>query len=139
MHNFIFIFLVFLSSFVYSNEIEILSDIPGDGLKIEEHFKLKVNYRGFLEDGTEFDNSYKKNQPFEFQYGLRQVIDGWEIGLEGMKIGGKRKIKIPPNLAYGKNGVGDLIPPNSTLIFEVELMDIKDDHNHDHSDPNHTH
>ena len=123
MHNFIFIFLVFLSSFVYSNEIEILSDIPGDGLKIEEHFKLKVNYRGFLEDGTEFDNSFKRNQPFMFQIGLRQVIQGWEEGLIGMQVGGKRSIKIPPNLAYGSTGINDLIPPNATLIFEIEIID----------------
>ena len=124
MNNFIYIFIfLFISNISFANDIEILSDIPGDGIKIEEHYKITVNYRGFLENGIEFDSSFKRNQPFIFQIGLRQVIPGWEIGLKDIRIGGKRKIKIPPNLAYGKNGVGDLIPPNSTLIFEIEIID----------------
>ena len=123
MNNFIYIFIfLFISNISFANDIKILSDIPGDGIKIEEHYKITVNYRGFLENGIEFDSSFKRNQPFIFQIGLRQVIPGWEIGLKDIKVGGKRKIKIPPNFAYGKNGVGDLIPPNSTLIFEIEII-----------------
>ena len=120
----IFCLFVFFYSFnSYSNEIEILKDIPGEGIEIKDHYKVKVNYKGTLENGIEFDSSYKRNQPFIFQIGLRQVIPGWEIGLKGMKIGGKRTIKIPPNLAYGDKGAGNLIPPNSTLIFEIEIID----------------
>jgi len=108
----------------YDNVV-ILSDVPGSGISIKNHYKITAHYIGTLEDGTEFDNSYKRNQPFVFQYGLRQVIDGWEIGLEGMKIGGKRKIKIPPSLAYGENGVKNLIPTNAYLIFEIEILNIE--------------
>ena len=120
----LFIFIL-LSFTISADEIEILSDIPGNGPEIKIHYKIKVNYRGFFEDGTEFDSSYKRNKPLEFQIGLRQVIPGWEIGLMGMKVGGKRILKIPPSLAYGVKGVGDLIPPNSTLIFEIEILNIK--------------
>ena len=104
--------------------IEILSDVPGTGPKILNHYKVSVHYRGFLEDGTEFDSSFKRNQPFVFQIGTRQVIQGWELGIQNMNVGGKRTIKIPPDLAYGKNGAGDKIPPNATLIFDVEFFII---------------
>ena len=107
-----------------NNKVVIISDIPGLGITIKNHYKITTHYIGTLEDGTEFDNSYKRNQPFVFQYGLRQVIEGWEIGLKGMKIGGKRKIKIPPNLAYGKKGVKNIIPSNAFLIFNIEILDI---------------
>jgi len=107
------------------NNIEILSDIPGTGKQIKNHYKLSVHYKGTLEDGTEFDSSYKRNKPFEFQIGLQQVIPGWELGLLGMQVGGKRVLKIPPSLAYGKNGAGDLIPSNATLIFEIEIIYIE--------------
>ena len=106
-------------------EIEILSEIPGSGIKIKNHYKITAHYIGTLDDGTEFDNSFKINKPIKFQIGLRKVIPGWDIALMGMQVGGKRKIKIPPSLAYGKKGVKDLIPPNSTLIFEVEIIDIE--------------
>ncbi len=119
------LFTLFYSIICFSNELEILSDISGDGLEIKEHYKVKVNYKGFLENGKEFDSSYKRNQPLVFQIGLRQVIQGWDEGLLGMKVGGKRTIKIPPNLAYGSNGIGDIIPPNATLIFEIEIIDAE--------------
>ena len=126
MNRLFVLFIFILISFTISaDEIEILSDIPGNGPEIKFHYKIKVNYRGFFEDNTEFDSSYKRNKPLEFQIGLRQVIPGWEIGLMGMKVGGKRILKIPPSLAYGEKGVGDLIPPNSTLIFEIEILNIK--------------
>jgi peptidylprolyl isomerase len=116
-------FILFISFNLYSEDIEILSDIPGTGIEIQNHFKVHVNYRGTLENGTEFDSSYKRNQPFIFQIGLRQVILGWEKGLMGMKVGGKRTIKIPSELGYGSKGAGQLIPPDATLIFELEIVD----------------
>ena len=115
-------FLSSISTFSFSKEIVILSDKPGEGLEIQNHFKVHVNYRGTLEDGTEFDSSFKRNKPFNFQIGLRQVIEGWEQGILGMKVGGKRTISIPPELAYGSTGAGELIPPNATLIFEIEIL-----------------
>ena len=120
----IIIFLFFISTSVYSNEIKILNDIPGQGNKIKNHDKITVNYRGTLLNGIEFDSSFKRNAPFTFQIGIRQVIEGWDKGLIGMKLGGKRTLRIPPNLAYGSKKIGDKIPANSTLIFEIEILEI---------------
>ena len=118
------ILIFFLISFkIIANNIEILSDIQGKGLEIKNHYKVHVHYRGFLENGEEFDSSYKRNEPLIFQIGLRQVIDGWEKGLIGMRVGGQRKIQIPPNLAYGSKGAGKIVPPNSTLIFDILIID----------------
>ena len=108
-----------------NKSIEILSEVYGLGDKIKNHYKISVHYVGTLEDGTEFDNTYKRNQPFVFQIGLRQVISGWEIALMGMQVGGKKKFKVPPSLAYGNSGAGDLISPNSSLIFDIEIINIK--------------
>lgn len=83
-----------------------------------------VHYTGTLEDGVVFDSSLTRGQPFEFQYGVGDVILGWDQGLQGMKIGEKRKLVIPSDYGYGANQVGP-IPPNSTLVFEVELLEIK--------------
>tara|TARA_Y100001970_G_scaffold294263_1_gene449438 strand:+ start:19238 stop:19972 length:735 start_codon:yes stop_codon:yes gene_type:complete len=131
----IFIFLFLLNSPLFASKIEILSDTPGTGPEIKNHYKVSVHYRGFLENGTEFDSSFKRNQPFVFQIGVRQVIPGWELGLMGMKVGGKRKLKIPPELAYGDNAVTDLIPANSTLIFEIEVISIQE-HKYINIEPN---
>ncbi len=132
-----FLLLFFISFFLTScsptindlsnndNQVSIVFDQIGEGQIIKNHYKVTVHYKGEFENGEVFDSSYKRNKPFEFQYGLRQVIEGWEIGLKGIKVGGKRKIKIPPNLAYGTKGIKKLIPPNSTLIFEIEILDIK--------------
>ena len=93
---FIFFVLIFFSFKIQANdnEIEILIDIPGTGIKIDNHYKIKVHYSGSLLDGKEFDSSFKRNKPFEFQIGLRQVIPGWELGINGMKVGCIRMIKI---------------------------------------------
>jgi FKBP-type peptidyl-prolyl cis-trans isomerase len=100
------------------NEIE-----PGDGPEAKHGSKLTVHYIGRLTDGTKFDSSYDRGKPFEVTLGTTRIISGFELGLTGMKKGGKRKITIPPEMAYGERGTGP-IPPNSTLIFELELVDI---------------
>jgi FKBP-type peptidyl-prolyl cis-trans isomerase len=85
---------------------------------------VTVNYNGTLVDGTKFDSSYDRNEPFEFQLGAGQVIEGWDKGFAGMKVGGKRKLTIPASMGYGDQAVGP-IPANSTLVFEVELLGVK--------------
>lgn len=84
-----------------------------------------MNYVGTLDNGTKFDSSYDRKTPFETKIGVGQVIKGWDEGIPGMKVGGKRRLTIPPDLGYSSTGAGDKIPPNSTLIFEVELLQIK--------------
>lgn len=95
----------------------------GDGETPETGALIEVDYHGTLEDGTVFDSSYDRGQPLQFQIGVGQVIPGWDEGVGSMQVGGKRKLIIPSDLAYGPNQVGP-IPPNSTLIFEVELLKI---------------
>ena len=119
-----FLFLLLYSSFLFSNEVQILSESIGDGLEVKNHSKLSVHYIGKLEDNTVFDSSYDRGQLFNFQIGVRQVILGWETGLLGMKEGGKRTIFIPYELAYGETGAGSLIPPKSNLIFEIEVIKV---------------
>jgi FKBP-type peptidyl-prolyl cis-trans isomerase len=85
---------------------------------------VSVHYTGWLTDGTKFDSSRDRGQPFSFILGTRQVIRGWDEGVAGMKVGGQRQLKIPPALGYGASGVGP-IPPNSVLVFDVELLDVK--------------
>ena len=103
-------------------EIEIIKE--GTGLEAKNGNKVSVHYTGTLENGTKFDSSLDRGEPFAFVLGTRQVIRGWDIGVEGMKIGEKRKLTIPSELAYGSRGVPGAIPPNATLIFEVELLEI---------------
>lgn len=85
---------------------------------------VKVHYTGWLENGTKFDSSVDRNQPFDFIIGVGQVVPGWDEGVMTMRVGGKRKLVIPPQLGYGASGAGGVIPPNATLIFEVELLDV---------------
>jgi len=124
MKKFIFI-LICISKITLSADLEIKNNIEGDGVEILNHSKIKVHYIGMLEDGTKFDSSYDRGEPFSFQIGLRQVIEGWETGIMGMKVGGKRTLIIPPELGYGERGAGDLIPPKATLFFDVEIIDVQ--------------
>lgn len=98
----------------------------GTGPEARAGQQVIVNYTGWLTNGKKFDSSLDRNQPFMFVLGAGQVIKGWDEGVEGMKVGGKRQLRIPSALAYGSSGVGDgLIPPNSPLIFDVELLAVK--------------
>ncbi len=117
--------IIFICQTVMADGLQINNIIEGEGAEIINHSKIQVHYTGKLQDGTKFDSSYDRGQPFSFQIGLREVIEGWEIGLMGMKVGGKRTLIIPPKLAYGERGAGDLIPPNATLTFDVEVIDVK--------------
>jgi FKBP-type peptidyl-prolyl cis-trans isomerase len=99
----------------------------GTGPEATPGHAVVVHYSGWLQSNhKEFDSSYSRNKPFEFQLGGGQVIQGWEQGVAGMKVGGKRSLTIPPSLGYGSREVGGgLIPPNSTLLFDVELLEVK--------------
>jgi peptidylprolyl isomerase len=96
----------------------------GKGAEAQPGDEVKVHYTGWLEDGTKFDSSVDRDQPFEFTLGEGQVIPGWDEGVTGMKVGGVRQLVIPPELGYGSQGAGIIIPPNATLIFEVELLEV---------------
>jgi FKBP-type peptidyl-prolyl cis-trans isomerase FkpA len=98
--------------------------VIGKGAAAASGRDVVVHYAGWLADGTQFDSSREKQDPFEFTLGKKEVMDGWEEGLRGMKVGGTRKLVIPPQLAYGEDGAGDTIPPNETLTFEVELLSV---------------
>ncbi len=107
-------------------ELQIEDIIVGNGASPTRGQTIVVHYTGWLTDGKKFDSSVDRGEPLEFQIGVGQVIQGWDEGVASMKVGGKRKLTIPPELAYGDRDIGDgLIPPNSTLIFEVELLDLK--------------
>jgi len=96
----------------------------GTGAEAKDGDVVRVHYIGTLTDGTEFDSSRARNTTFEFTLGNGEVIKGWDIGIKGMKVGGIRKLTIPPQFAYGNRAVGDVIPANSTLLFDVELLAV---------------
>ncbi len=108
-----------------AGEVQIKDIVKGTGEEADVGKTVTVHYTGWLMDGTKFDSSLDRNQPFSFTLGERRVIPGWEQGVVGMKVGGKRELIIPPELAYGANGAGGIIPPNATLKFEVELLGVK--------------
>jgi len=97
----------------------------GTGATATAGHKVKVHYTGWLTNGKKFDSSVDRKEPFEFQLGGGQVIKGWDEGVAGMKVGGKRRLEIPSELGYGSRGAGGVIPPNATLIFDVELLEVK--------------
>ena len=109
-------------------EIEIISDKPGDGKKIVYHSWIQIEYTGSFENGDVFDTNIGKNRPLVIQMGMKEVIPGFEQGIIGTTKGTKRKIKIPSILAYGEKGGGDVIPSNTDLIFEFEIIDVLDPH-----------
>ena len=108
---------------VTASGLRITDLVVGDGAEAISGEVVSVNYRGTLTNGKEFDSSYGRG-PFQFPLGAGRVIRGWDEGVAGMKVGGKRKLVIPPDLAYGERGAGGVIPPNATLVFEVELLGV---------------
>ena len=100
--------------------------VVGEGAEAQDYNKVVVNYTGSLEDGSVFDSSLNPGRgPFTFTLGVGSVIKGWDLGVKGMKVSGKRKLTIPPELGYGDQGAGGLIPPGATLIFEVDLLEVE--------------
>lgn len=97
----------------------------GKGEMPKKGQRVNVHYTGWLKNGTKFDSSVDRGQPFQFIIGIGQVIKGWDEGVATMKVGGKRKLIIPPQLGYGERGAGNVIPPNSELLFDVELLGIE--------------
>lgn len=106
------------------NELEIIDVILGEGKEAVKGALITVQYRGFLADGTQFDSSYDKGRAFQCVIGTGRVIKGWDQGMMGMKVGGKRNLFVPAHLAYGEREIGNKIPANSDLSFEIELLEV---------------
>lgn len=96
----------------------------GSGTEVKEGDRVAVHYTGTFSDGRVFDSSRERNTPFTFTVGRGDVIKGWDVGIPGMYLGGRRRLTIPPQFAYGSQGMGDVIPPNATLVFEIEVLGI---------------
>jgi FKBP-type peptidyl-prolyl cis-trans isomerase len=105
--------------------LQYVDEQEGTGPEAKAGNTVSVHYTGTLQDGKKFDSSKDRNEPFEFRLGAGMVIKGWDEGVAGMKVGGKRKLIIPADLGYGARGAGGVIPPNAELTFEVELLGIK--------------
>lgn len=105
-------------------QVKIEDLLAGSGKAAERGALITAHYRGYLEDGSEFDSSYKNEQPFQCILSNKRVIQGWILGLTGMQVGGKRRLWVPAHLAYGDRQIGNMIPANSNLIFEIELLEV---------------
>jgi FKBP-type peptidyl-prolyl cis-trans isomerase FkpA len=105
--------------------MDMVDTVVGQGREAVQGKTIEVHYTGKLVDGKKFDSSLDRHETFSFTLGAGQVIKGWDEGFAGMKVGGKRTLTIPPEMGYGARGAGGVIPPNATLIFEVELIDVK--------------
>ena len=128
MKKYFLIISLFICFNLNAAEIEIISDKAGEGKKIIHHSWVQIEYTGSFESGEVFDTNVGKNRPLVVQIGMKEVIPGFEQGIIGTTKGTKRKIKIPAELAYGEKGGGDVIPPNTDLIFEFEIIDVLDPH-----------
>jgi FKBP-type peptidyl-prolyl cis-trans isomerase FkpA len=124
--------LVACSSEPPMTDMTITDTVPGTGLEAKAGQTVRVHYTGWLYDaskadkkGAKFDSSKDRNEPFDFPLGAGQVIRGWDEGVQGMKVGGTRVLTIPPAMGYGAQGAGGVIPPNATLLFEVELLEVR--------------
>ena len=113
-----------MTTITTASGLTIEDTVVGEGAAAASGRDVTVHYAGWLADGTQFDSSREKQDPFEFTLGKSEVMAGWEEGLNGMRVGGTRKLVVPPQLAYGEEGAGDTIPPNATLTFEVELLAV---------------
>ncbi len=107
-----------------SNELQIIDIVVGEGKEAVKGALITSHYTGWLDNGTKFDSSHDRNQPFQCVIGTGRVIKGWDQGIIGMKVGGKRKLIVPAHLAYGERNMGSLIPANSNLTFEIELLEV---------------
>jgi FKBP-type peptidyl-prolyl cis-trans isomerase FkpA len=105
-------------------ELIIEDNVIGTGAEAKAGQTVSVHYTGMFPDGKKFDSSVDRGDPFVFNLGAGQVIQGWDVGVQGMKVGGKRKLTVPPHMGYGARGAGGVIPPNATLVFEVELLGV---------------
>lgn len=108
-----------------SSGLKYVDQVVGMGEAAVAGKNVSVHYTGWLESGKKFDSSVDRGQPFSFPLGAGRVIKGWDEGVQGMKVGGKRKLTIPSDLGYGSRGAGGVIPPNATLIFDVELLGVR--------------
>lgn len=105
--------------------LKYVDQVVGTGEAAVAGKNVSVHYTGWLENGKKFDSSVDRGQPFSFPLGAGRVIKGWDEGVQGMKVGGKRKLTIPSDLGYGSRGAGGVIPPNATLVFDVELLGVR--------------
>lgn len=107
-----------------NSELQVVDLQLGDGKAVVKGALITTQYRGWLEDGSEFDSSYSRGKPFQCVIGTGRVIKGWDLGLMGMRVGGKRKLLVPAELAYGERQIGEKIPANANLVFEIELLEV---------------